>query len=204
MGAARRAGACHNRPPWANAPPPWTHRRSRSSARSSSCAESRGATALSAAELERLPRLYRFASSLVARLATSGHDPAALARARALVGRAHALLYRELPRTRGSLVARALRFLVHDSARAIRAEWKVDRRGPRPVLRPGGARVLRRARGPRARVRAAARASRSRSRSSNSQRPKPASRSAATSPSGSGRVAGSVGLDHGAQHLDRA
>lgn len=54
----------------------------------------RGPKALSEEDLRLLPHLYRFASSLLARLETSGEDQALLVRLRPLLLRAHGLLHR--------------------------------------------------------------------------------------------------------------
>jgi uncharacterized membrane protein SpoIIM required for sporulation len=84
-----------------------------------------GVTSLSEEELVELPRLYRHASSQLARLETNGHDAARLAKVRALVVRAHGLLYREERGASGNLFARAARFVLIDSPRAIRAEARL-------------------------------------------------------------------------------
>ncbi len=76
-------------------------------------------------ELEDLPRLYRFASSVLSRLETSGEDAAALERTRRLVGRAHSLLFAGLDRNASGRWTRALRFLLVDSPRALRSEWRL-------------------------------------------------------------------------------
>jgi hypothetical protein len=54
-----------------------------------------GAASLTPAELARLLRLYRHAATVVARLETSGSDPAGADRARRAAARAHGLLFRE-------------------------------------------------------------------------------------------------------------
>lgn len=79
----------------------------------------------SPAELAELPRLYRYASSLLAREQTRGAEPARLADLRKLVARAHGLLYRDLDASHVSLPRRIARFLWEDSPRAIRAEWRL-------------------------------------------------------------------------------
>ncbi|HIG12512.1 MAG: stage II sporulation protein M [bacterium] len=88
-------------------------------------ARRRGVGALSGEELRDLPRLYRFASSLHARLTTHGTEAATLSRVSAAVGAAHALVYRghgEAPRT---LRARLWQLYFVDAPRALRAEWRL-------------------------------------------------------------------------------
>ena len=85
--------------------------------------DARGVGRLTDEELTDLPRLYRRASTLLARSAArQGRDEAAL---RALVSRAHGVLYREAKESGGNLVARAVRFFFVESPRAIRAEWRL-------------------------------------------------------------------------------
>jgi len=80
---------------------------------------------LSEDELVELPRLYRFASSLLARLETQGSDPGLRQATRDLVRRSHTLLHRPLERDRRSLGRRTLELLLVDSPRALRAEWRL-------------------------------------------------------------------------------
>jgi uncharacterized membrane protein SpoIIM required for sporulation len=80
---------------------------------------------LDADELAALPRLYRFASSLYARLESDQSDAAAAAKLRPLILKAHELLYRDLDRTNRPLVKRLAEFLFATSPRAIRAEWRL-------------------------------------------------------------------------------
>jgi len=84
-----------------------------------------GVRTLSAKELDELPKLYRYGASVVARLETSGTDALTLSRAQQLVARAHGVLYRGKDRPRGSFAHRAARFLLDESPRAIRDEWRV-------------------------------------------------------------------------------
>ena len=84
-----------------------------------------GVRGLSAADLYELPRLYRDGASRIARLETSAHDPSALAEARAVVARAHALLHRADARVREGLPTRIVAFFAAEVPRAIRAEWKL-------------------------------------------------------------------------------
>jgi uncharacterized membrane protein SpoIIM required for sporulation len=88
-------------------------------------AQTRGASALDAGELEELPQLYRFASSRLAQLDTAGSQPAHLERWSRLVSRAHGVLYRNLEPRSGSLLARTGRFLLQTSPRTIREEWRL-------------------------------------------------------------------------------
>ena len=80
---------------------------------------------LSAEELRELPRLYRHASSELARLETRGAAPARTAELRRLLARAHGVLFRDLRPARVGPLARAASFLLRDSPRAIRAEWRL-------------------------------------------------------------------------------
>ncbi len=79
----------------------------------------------SESELLELPRLYRHACSLVARLEASGENPRLAAGARRLISRAHDILYRERVESRKSIVARLFALLVRESPQAIRAEWRL-------------------------------------------------------------------------------
>jgi len=96
-------------------------------ARILSRAESAGPSALSEAELLELPRLYRFAASYLARLRTTdgAGTGAAEEPVRILLAKTHALLHRDLERTRGSPIERFFAFFLHEVPRAIRGEWKV-------------------------------------------------------------------------------
>jgi len=85
----------------------------------------RGAKGLSTEDLVQLPCLYRWASSLVARLETSGEDRAQLAEARALLAQAHGALYREIDRSGAPLPVRLARFFADEVPRALRAEWRL-------------------------------------------------------------------------------
>lgn len=87
--------------------------------------ERSGARGLSAEEVLELPRLYRQASDALARAESGGGDPRVAARLRPLVTRAHAVLYAPARGRARSTATRALRFLLRDSARAVRAEWKL-------------------------------------------------------------------------------
>lgn len=80
---------------------------------------------LQGAQLDRLARLYRQASSLHARLETAGDDPRALEELRPLLNAAHGLLYRPLERSADPWRVRALRYLMGTSPRALRAEWRL-------------------------------------------------------------------------------
>jgi len=85
----------------------------------------RGIGRLDIEGLARLPKLYRYTPPLVARLETSGHEKAALERARGLLARAHGVLYRNARRSTRSPARRLLTYLRDDVPRAVRAEWKV-------------------------------------------------------------------------------
>ena len=88
-------------------------------------ARRRGLGSLSQEELRDFPRLYRFASSLFARLETRGDDPATLGKVRALVSGAHAVLYRDHGEVPLGLWQRLLRIYFVDAPRALRAEWRL-------------------------------------------------------------------------------
>ena len=75
-------------------------------------------------ELVEFPRLYRHACSVVARLEASGESPRLASEARRLVAQAHGILYLERA-DRAPLLERLYRLLVHESPRAIRAEWRL-------------------------------------------------------------------------------
>ncbi|HJP01595.1 MAG TPA: stage II sporulation protein M [Planctomycetota bacterium] len=80
---------------------------------------------LSGEELAAFGHLYRFASSLHARLETGGEDGAVLERTRRLVGRAHSILFSDLGRSELGFWARARRLLLVESPRTLRAEWRL-------------------------------------------------------------------------------
>jgi uncharacterized membrane protein SpoIIM required for sporulation len=76
-------------------------------------------------ELLDLPRLYRRACTLLARLEDEGEAPERTAELRALAAAAHARLFSgEGPAVR-SWSARLATFLLVDSPRAVRAEWRL-------------------------------------------------------------------------------
>jgi uncharacterized membrane protein SpoIIM required for sporulation len=79
----------------------------------------------STAELLLLPRLYRHACTRLARLEEEGDDPRRARELAALVARAHGLLMRDEAAATEPWAARALRFVLHVSPRAIRAEWRL-------------------------------------------------------------------------------
>ena len=92
-----------------------------------------GPAGLSTDELLELPRLYRHASTILARLRAGGHAPERARELERLVHRAHDLLHRNVGASEGAggavlhanPLARAVRFLLVSSPRAIRAEWKL-------------------------------------------------------------------------------
>ncbi len=89
-------------------------------------AESAGPASLGEDELLELFRLYRFASSLLARIRTrGGTSPAADERIRAIVARAHALVHVLPEGGRRGFVERAFGFLLDEVPRTIRGEWKL-------------------------------------------------------------------------------
>ena len=76
-------------------------------------------------DLRELPRLYRFASSLFARLETTGANPATLDATRDLLRRAHAVLYRGAGAVNQPWYRRLFNLFAVHSPRALRAEWKM-------------------------------------------------------------------------------
>ena len=100
-------------------------------------AESGGLDALPSGDVLDLFRLYRYASSQLARLRTragssNGESGTAASagpaeeRMRALVARAHAIVHRDLEQhDRRGRVERVFAFLLDEVPRAIRGEWKV-------------------------------------------------------------------------------
>ena len=85
----------------------------------------RGQRELTEDELRNLPRLYRFASSLYARLETQGRDEGTLDQTRDLLRRAHGQLYRGAGQEAMPWYRRVWQTLMVDSPRAMRAEWKL-------------------------------------------------------------------------------
>ncbi len=84
-----------------------------------------GLRSLSEEDLAQLPRLFRQACSITARLEARGTDPHGAAQARGLVSRAHALLYRRHePTSRSWLHGFTTLFFVR-SPRALRSEWRL-------------------------------------------------------------------------------
>jgi len=88
-------------------------------------ASRRGVRRLSDDDLTGLPRLYRFASSVLARLETSGESPRAAGRLRALLFAAHGVLYAGLDRDPRSWARRLGELLWREVPRTVRAEWKL-------------------------------------------------------------------------------
>ena len=85
----------------------------------------RGRRGWSSADLLDLPRLYRAACSEAARLESQGLDPRRAARARDLVGRAHAVLYRDVEDERQPFFTRLHRFFLVECPRELRAQWRL-------------------------------------------------------------------------------
>lgn len=77
------------------------------------------------AELTELVRLYRWASSLLAWLESTGASPRLAADTRTLVTGAHAVLFRERRPGFRELSSRLGRLLAIESPRAIRQEWRL-------------------------------------------------------------------------------
>lgn len=72
-----------------------------------------------------LPRAYRHASSVVARLETSRQRPRLAAGAKRLVAQAHRLIYSQRDLQRANLLSRAYELLAHECPRTIRSEWRL-------------------------------------------------------------------------------
>jgi len=83
-----------------------------------------GIRALDRKDLADLPRLYRYAATRLARVETSGRDPAAARALRAELARGHAILFEGLERDERPSYARILEFFLAECPRAIRAEWR--------------------------------------------------------------------------------
>jgi len=88
-------------------------------------ARRRGARGWKEEDLVDLPRLYRHACSLVARLEASGQNPRLVAEARHLIGLAHGILYAEREAHRQSPLARLVHAYRVTVPAAIRAEWRL-------------------------------------------------------------------------------
>ena len=83
------------------------------------------ASRLTAEELQELPRLYRHACSVVARLESAGEGARVVAEARRLIGLAHAVLHRERHPGIVGHVRAAWNLVANECPRAIRREWKL-------------------------------------------------------------------------------
>jgi len=80
---------------------------------------------LTGEELVELPRLYRFASSLLARLETRGGAQDLVEELRPTLLGAHGLLYRHADGGGGSLPARVGRYFLSTVPAAVRREWRL-------------------------------------------------------------------------------
>ncbi len=83
-----------------------------------------GIGSLDRLDLADLPRLYRYAATRLARVETSGRDPAAARALRAELARGHAILFEGLERDARPWPVRMLEFFLAECPRAIRAEWR--------------------------------------------------------------------------------
>jgi uncharacterized membrane protein SpoIIM required for sporulation len=83
-----------------------------------------GLRSLSTEDVAALPRLYRMAATRLAHVETVGRDPAAARALRAQLAQGHALLFDGLERDPRPLHERVWSFLMHESPRTIRAEWR--------------------------------------------------------------------------------
>ena len=84
-----------------------------------------GVDNLSAEELVELPRLYRFGASQLARLETLGIESGKQHNLRVVLSRAHGILHRDRPKPVSKFLLGIVRFLLEESPRALRAEWKL-------------------------------------------------------------------------------
>lgn len=84
-----------------------------------------GARALDARAVEELPALYRRCCDLLAGREARGASDATTRSLRALLARAHGVLYQPFELQRESALRRTLRFLLATAPRAIRAEWRL-------------------------------------------------------------------------------
>ncbi len=86
--------------------------------------DSSGVRALSVEEVAALPRLYRYAATRLAHLETSGRDPDAARSLRAVLARAHGILFHRVERDERNVFVRSADFLLREVPRTIRAEWR--------------------------------------------------------------------------------
>ncbi|MEE8469635.1 MAG: hypothetical protein V3T22_14335, partial [Planctomycetota bacterium] len=84
-----------------------------------------GVRRLSGSQLTALPRLYRFASSLLARMETRGGEARLVGELRPLLFRTHGLLHRHADGTPQSAGQKAWHYLFDTIPRAVRSEWKL-------------------------------------------------------------------------------
>jgi len=84
-----------------------------------------GVRHLTAKQLRLLPALYRYASSVLARLEARDADTRTLENVRLLLLKAHGLLYRDLEHSTEPWLVRAWNFFMVDCPRQVRAEWKL-------------------------------------------------------------------------------
>jgi len=80
---------------------------------------------LDADALDALVPLYRYGSTVLARLESASESPRVLRALRRLLSEAHGLLYGGERADRGSPLLRALRFLAGEAPRTLRAEWRL-------------------------------------------------------------------------------
>ena len=85
----------------------------------------RGLKSLETEQLTELTELYRHACTQLARRETRGESGQSLDQLRNLASTAHGLLFRGTTKQSGTFVQRAVRMLMVESPRAIRAEWKL-------------------------------------------------------------------------------
>jgi len=83
-----------------------------------------GVRSLSVEEVAALPRLYRYAATRLAHLETSGRDPDAARSLRAVLARAHGVLFHRVERDERNVLQRCADFLLREVPRTIRAEWR--------------------------------------------------------------------------------
>lgn len=83
-----------------------------------------GLRSLSPEEVAALPPLYRYAATRLAHVETEGRDPAAARSLRTQLVEGHAILFDGLERDARRLHVRIADFLLRESPRTIRAEWR--------------------------------------------------------------------------------
>lgn len=86
--------------------------------------ERSGVGSLATEDVAELPRLYRYAATRLAHLETSGRDPDAARSLRALLARAHGILFHRVEHDERNVLVRMADFMMREVPRTIRAEWR--------------------------------------------------------------------------------